>query len=83
MQVGRDAYAGMLRSALANCGVDTSLVSTVDGSSGTAIILLQPSGALERFVKYDLEGARKAMNSKCSPLPWRSPRQRHQLAVAL
>ncbi|GAB4813713.1 hypothetical protein N2152v2_000759 [Parachlorella kessleri] len=43
-QVGRDAYAAMLRSALADCGVDTSLVSTVDGSCGTAVILLQPSG---------------------------------------
>lgn len=34
----------MLRTALSDCGVDTSLLYTVDGSCGTAIILLQPSG---------------------------------------
>lgn len=44
MQVGKDAYAGMLRSALADSGVNTSLLNSVEGSCGTAVILLQPSG---------------------------------------
>ena len=44
MQVGKDAYAAMLRGALQGCGVDTSLVTSVAGSSGTAIVLLQPGG---------------------------------------
>ncbi|KAL6771884.1 hypothetical protein ACKKBG_A28150 [Auxenochlorella protothecoides x Auxenochlorella symbiontica] len=43
-QVGTDAYAGMLRSSLSDCGVDTSLVTSADGSSGMALILLQPGG---------------------------------------
>ncbi|KFM29298.1 Ribokinase [Auxenochlorella protothecoides] len=43
-KVGTDAYAGMLRSSLSDCGVDTSLVTSADGSSGMALILLQPGG---------------------------------------
>ena len=34
----------MLREALAGCGVDTELLYSVDGASGTAIVLLQPGG---------------------------------------
>ena len=43
-QVGRDAYAGMLRTALSDCGVDTAMLHSVDGSSGIAFIMLQPGG---------------------------------------
>lgn len=43
-QVGRDAYAGMLRHALSDRRVDTSMLHSVDGSSGVAFILLQPDG---------------------------------------
>jgi ribokinase len=43
-QVGNDAYAGMLRSSLINCNVNTSMLSTVDQPSGTALVLLQPKG---------------------------------------
>lgn len=63
LQVGRDAYAGMLRSALADNGVDTSLLYTVDGSSGTAIILLQPSGG------WRLGGSVSQLVGRCRGLP--------------
>lgn len=43
-QVGRDAYASMLRSALRDCNVDISKLYSVDGSSGIAFIMLQPDG---------------------------------------
>lgn len=43
-QVGRDAYAPMLRNALTECGVDASKVHAIDGSSGVAFIMLQPKG---------------------------------------
>lgn len=43
-QVGRDAYAPMLRTSLANCGVDVSKLHSIEGSSGLAFIMLQPSG---------------------------------------
>ena len=45
-QVGKDAYAPMLKGALSECGVNTTLVSTVNGSCGMALILLQQGGAL-------------------------------------
>jgi hypothetical protein len=45
VQVGDDAYAPMLRRALGDAGVDTSLLHSVEGSSGTALVLVQPGGA--------------------------------------
>ncbi|KAK9812771.1 hypothetical protein WJX72_003419 [[Myrmecia] bisecta] len=43
-QVGQDAHAGLLRNALEDSGVDISCLRAVDGPSGSAVILLQPSG---------------------------------------
>lgn len=43
-QVGTDTNAAMLRGALGSAGVDTSLITSAEGPSGTAVILLQPSG---------------------------------------
>jgi hypothetical protein len=43
-QVGTDANAEMLRNSLQDAGVDLQHLRQVDGSSGSAIILLQPSG---------------------------------------
>ena len=44
-QLGGDAYAAPLRQALAEAGVELQHVREVDGAAtGTAIILLQPSG---------------------------------------
>lgn len=43
-QVGRDAYGPMLRQALSDCNVDITKLTTVEGSSGTAFIMLQPGG---------------------------------------
>jgi ribokinase len=34
----------MLRSALLDCGVSTRMLHEVDGSSGTALVFLQPGG---------------------------------------
>lgn len=42
--VGKDAHAKMVLEALESCGVDVSKVMHVDEPTGTAIILLQPSG---------------------------------------
>lgn len=44
VQVGDDANAQMLRSSLEGSRVDTSHLRSVDGPSGTAVVLLQPSG---------------------------------------
>jgi len=43
-QVGDDSYAGLLRTAVADCGVDTALLTGVSGPSGQAMILLQDDG---------------------------------------
>jgi len=43
-QLGNDANAGILRDSLGSCGVDCSALSVVDAPTGTAVILLQPSG---------------------------------------
>ncbi len=34
----------MLRTAIADCGVDATMLHSVDGSSGIAFIMLQPDG---------------------------------------
>ncbi|KAI8473299.1 MAG: Ribokinase-like protein [Monoraphidium minutum] len=41
---GTDAYAAPLRDALAGCGVRLDYLGATEGPSGTAVILLQPSG---------------------------------------
>lgn len=46
LQVGEDANAELLRSSLQDAGVDLQHLRTVKGPSGSAVILLQPSGAL-------------------------------------
>ena len=43
-QVGDDANAELLKTALEDASVDLSHLEVVKGSSGSAIILLQPSG---------------------------------------
>ena len=43
-QTGRDAPAGVLRSALSQCGVDLTHCTSVDSPTGQAIIVLQPDG---------------------------------------
>lgn len=48
VQVGTDANAVMLRAALHDSGVSLDHLRTVDGPTGTAVILLQPSGAISR-----------------------------------
>jgi ribokinase len=42
--LGDDAFAAPLRTALAGCGADLGLLSTVTGPTGQAIILLQDGG---------------------------------------
>jgi ribokinase len=43
-QTGRDAPAGVLRTALTHCGVDLTHCASVDAPTGQAIIVLQPDG---------------------------------------
>lgn len=43
--VGTDANAEVLRAALRGAGVDTTLLGTADGPSGTALICVEDSGA--------------------------------------
>ena len=43
-QVGSDANADMLRAALTDSGVDLEHLRQIPGPTGTAVILLQPSG---------------------------------------
>ena len=42
--VGSDAFGTQLRTGLAEAGVDTEYVGTVEGSSGTALIITGPNG---------------------------------------
>lgn len=42
--MGKDANASLLRDALSDSGVRLDHLKEVDGPSGTAVILLQPSG---------------------------------------
>ena len=44
LQVGRDANAELLKSSLAEAGVRLDHLRELDGPSGTAVILVQPSG---------------------------------------
>lgn len=43
-QVGQDSNAEFLQQALTDAGVDLTHLRSVEGPSGTAVILLQPSG---------------------------------------
>ncbi|GMH33759.1 hypothetical protein BSKO_01593 [Bryopsis sp. KO-2023] len=43
-QIGSDSNGGFMLESLGNCGVDVGLVKPVDGPTGTAVIMLQPSG---------------------------------------
>lgn len=43
--VGQDAFGRELREALTSAGVDTSAVAEVPGSSGVAVIQVEPNGA--------------------------------------
>lgn len=44
LQVGEDVNAELLKSSLSEAGVKLDHLREVDGPSGTAIILVQPSG---------------------------------------
>lgn len=44
--MGKDVNAELLKSALSEAGVKLDHLKEVDGPSGTAVILVQPSGAL-------------------------------------
>ena len=46
MQVGTDANAQLVRSALSDCGVDISHLREVEGPTGSAIISVDPEGEL-------------------------------------
>lgn len=43
-QVGTDANAQLLRDSLQKCGVDLSYLREIEGPSGTAMIMVDPSG---------------------------------------
>ena len=45
-QVGTDANAQLLKDSLQKCGVDLSYLREVEGPSGTAMIMVDPSGDL-------------------------------------
>lgn len=51
LQIGTDANAAVLKDALLSYGVDLSHLRDVEGSTGTAVILLQPSGEQWRLYK--------------------------------
>ncbi len=44
LQVGKDVNAELLKSSLSEAGVKLDHLREVDGPSGTAVILVQPSG---------------------------------------
>lgn len=52
--MGTDANADMLRAALCGCGVGLSHLRTVEGPTGTAVILLQPSGRSDNLQLFTL-----------------------------
>ena len=46
MQLGTDANARLLKDSLQECGTDLSYLKELDGPSGTAMIMVDPSGSL-------------------------------------
>ncbi len=44
MQVGTDANSQLLKDSLTKCGVDLSYLREIEGPSGTAMIMVDPSG---------------------------------------
>ena len=58
MQVGTDANSQLLKDSLTKCGVDLSYLREIEGPSGTAMIMVDPSGALLLVdATYDLHPA--------------------------
>lgn len=51
-QVGKDANAALLRDALSEAGVRLDHLREVEGPSGTAVVLLQPSGAAASLANH-------------------------------
>ena len=45
-QVGTDANSQLLKDSLNECGVDLSYLREIEGPSGTAMIMVDPSGIL-------------------------------------
>ena len=45
-QVGTDANSQLLKDSLNKCGVDLSYLREIEGPSGTAMIMVDPSGSL-------------------------------------
>jgi sugar/nucleoside kinase (ribokinase family) len=55
VQVGTDANSQLLKDSLKKCGVDLSYLREIEGPSGTAMIMVDPSGTLLPIVAtYDL-----------------------------
>ena len=44
VQVGTDANARLLKDSLRECGADLSYLKELEGPSGTAMIMVDPSG---------------------------------------
>ncbi len=58
MQVGTDANSQLLKDSLTKCGVDLSYLREIEGPSGTAMIMVDPSGTLVLVdAKHDLHPA--------------------------
>lgn len=58
MQVGTDANSQLLKDSLSKCGVDLSYLREIEGPSGTAMIMVDPSGThLLVDATYDLHPA--------------------------
>jgi len=49
VQVGTDANSQLLKDSLTKCGVDLSYLREIEGPSGTAMIMVDPSGTLLPF----------------------------------
>ncbi len=54
IKVGTDANASLLRDALSDAGVHLDHLKEIDGPTGTAVILVQPSGAFPISHKLDM-----------------------------